>query len=82
MFELSGGGGVERPAILPTYPDDCGVKRSGVLSGKPPATRVVTKTAVTRCILLALKVKLPYSIPSVGPGADPGVQAVSPQVTF
>ena len=22
----------------------------------------------------------PYSIPSVGPGADPGVQAVSPQV--
>jgi len=22
-----------------------------------------------------------YSIPSVGPGADPGVQAVSPQVT-
>jgi len=24
----------------------------------------------------------PYSIPSVGPGADPGVQAVSPQVTI
>jgi len=23
----------------------------------------------------------PYSIPSVGPGADPGVQAVSPQVS-
>jgi len=23
----------------------------------------------------------PYSIPSVGPGADPGIQAVSPQVT-
>jgi len=23
----------------------------------------------------------PYSIPCVGPGADPGVQAVSPQVT-
>jgi len=23
----------------------------------------------------------PYSMPSVGPGADPGVQAVSPQVT-
>jgi len=22
----------------------------------------------------------PYSLPSVGPGADPGVQAVSPQV--
>ena len=23
----------------------------------------------------------PYSLPSVGPGADPGVHAVSPQVT-
>jgi len=23
----------------------------------------------------------PYSLPSVGPGADPGVQAVSPHVT-
>ena len=23
----------------------------------------------------------PYLVPSVGPGADPGVQAVSPQVT-
>jgi len=34
---------------------------------------------------LVIKVKgkvLPYSLPSVGPGADPGVQAVSPQVTF
>jgi len=32
----------------------------------------------------AQKVKgkvFPYSLPSVGPGADPGVQAVSPQVT-
>jgi len=25
---------------------------------------------------------LPYSLPSVGPGADPDVQAVGPQVTF
>ena len=24
---------------------------------------------------------IPYSLPSVGPGADPGIQAVSPQVT-
>jgi len=24
---------------------------------------------------------LPYSLSSVGPGADPGVQAVSPQIT-
>ena len=29
------------------------------------------------------KVKgFPYSLPSVGPGADPGVQTVSPQVTI
>jgi len=37
------------------------------------------------CFLLKwskVKVKFfPYSLPSVGPGADPGVQAVSPQVT-
>jgi len=33
-------------------------------------------------ILLRKKGKVfPYSLPSVGPGADPGVQAVSPQVT-
>jgi len=25
---------------------------------------------------------LPYSLPSIGPGADPCVQAVSPQVTY
>ena len=34
--------------------------------------------------LIALKCKgkgFPYSTPSVGPAADPGVQAVSPQVT-
>ena len=34
--------------------------------------------------LLACKVKgkvFPYSLPSVRPGANPGVQAVSPQVT-
>ena len=27
-----------------------------------------------------VKKVFPYSLPSVGPGADPGVQAVSPQV--
>jgi len=35
-------------------------------------------------MLPRVKVKgkvFPYSLPSVGPGADPGVQAVSPQVT-
>jgi len=36
-------------------------------------------------VLSECKVKgkvFPYSLPSVGPGADPGVQAVSPQVTW
>jgi len=35
--------------------------------------------------MVKVKVKIkafPYSILSVGPGADPGVQAVSPQVTI
>jgi len=33
-------------------------------------------------VLSVVKGKVfPYSLPSVGPGADPGVQAVSPQVT-
>jgi len=32
--------------------------------------------------LIKVKVKaFPYSIPSVGPGVDPGLQAVSPQVS-
>jgi len=39
-----------------------------------------------RCVVFIVKVKkskvFPYSLPSVGPGADPGVQAVSPQVTW
>ena len=34
------------------------------------------------CIIKKVKGKVfTYSLPSVGPGADPGVQAVSPQVT-
>ena len=41
-------------------------------------------TDAERNVMLTLKDKgkgFPYSTPSVGPGADPGVQAVSPQVT-
>jgi len=38
--------------------------------------------AILRTAMHLLKGKVfPYSLPSVGPGADPGVQAVSPQVT-
>ena len=37
----------------------------------------------TRVSVLLIKGKgFPYSLPSVGPGADSGVQAVSPQVTI
>jgi len=37
-------------------------------------------TAVRRLLKVKGKV-FPYSLPSIGPGADPGVQAVNPQVT-
>jgi len=36
---------------------------------------------LTRTLTLEEVEAFPYSIPSVGPGADPGVQAVSLQVT-
>jgi len=39
-------------------------------------------TALTGPLKWLVKGKgFPYSIPSAGPGADPGVQTVSPQVT-
>ena len=38
---------------------------------------------ITPLFLVPVKVTgFPYSLPSVGSGADPGVQAVSPQVTI
>ena len=38
---------------------------------------------ISLTVLVKVKGKgFPYSIPSVGPGADPGVQAVSLQVTI
>ena len=47
--------------------------------------RMETYVVVLSGELLSCKGKtgkvFPYSLPSVGPGADPGVQAVSPQVT-
>jgi len=53
------------------------------------ADAVNTFTMTTFCSVLMQHFQLqlgkgkvfPYSLPSVGPGADPGVQAVSPQVT-
>jgi len=40
--------------------------------------RIVVETAAHD----AKEKGFPYSLPSVGPGADPGVQAVSPQLTI
>jgi len=42
----------------------------------------ITVTCIFQSFTYKVKGKVfPYSLPSVGPGADPGVQAVSPQVT-
>jgi len=45
---------------------------------------IVPDEKCQRVLVLALKKGkgLPYSIPNVDPGADPSVQAVSPQVTI
>jgi len=44
--------------------------------------RLFCKEICSKQFLIKGKGKVfPYSLPSVGPGADPGVQAVSPQVT-
>ena len=52
---------------------------------RPPMEKSVNDTDCLCSILLEVVSKkgegFPYSIPSVGPGADPGVQAVSLQVT-
>jgi len=42
---------------------------------------VVMGTALGTLMVKGKGKVFPYSLPSVGPGADPGVQAVSPQVT-
>jgi len=44
---------------------------------------VVKVQSISKLTLTAVKGKgFPYLLPSVGPRADPGVQAVSPQVTI
>jgi len=57
---------------------------NGVISYALNATSGHLADALFSYISCKVKVKgkvFPYSLPSVGPGADPGVQAVSPQVT-
>jgi len=48
--------------------------------------RLASEKLQARCIIIIVSLKgkgkgFPYSTPSVGPGADPGVQAVRTQVT-
>jgi len=63
-----------------------GAQRSNApISGRFYAARRHPNTIVTYMEILRVISKgkfLPYSLLSVGFGADPGVQAVSPQVTF
>jgi len=53
----------------------------GVCQYSPSDTRLPYQTQAATGIGKGKGKVFPYSLPSVGPGADPGVQAVSPQVT-
>ena len=73
-----------------TSVDFWGVGNSAVVSGENVKSTFESKNFKNVSLLLNGKIKymvkgkgkgFPYWIPSVGPGADPGVQAVSPQVT-
>jgi len=60
----------------------CGVKKAKICR----VVHIELNQLVYENVHAITKVKdkgkvFPYSLPSVGPGADPGVQAVSPQVT-
>jgi len=76
--------------LVLAYPGSSGkraVKRLCVCICCPRPTSAANPPAAAAAVNLdrrtdGLKGKVfPYSLPSVGPGADPGVQAVSPQVT-
>jgi len=55
---------------------------SSFFTGQMPFLPPNQQCQSTEGVKSQLKGKVfPYSLPSVGPGADPGVQAVSPQVT-
>jgi len=63
---------------------------AGMQSQMQPSATDVDVDVVCPCVCVSLFVTImvkgkgkvfPYLLPSVGPGADPGVQAVSPQVT-
>jgi len=78
--DSSTGGGVAPPR---TRGRDAAVARGSNPSlnrsvSAPPRPPLDSSSVVTGVV----KGKVfPYSLPSAGPGADPGVQAVSPQVT-
>jgi len=58
----------------------------GLRASRPYQYVATCRVGLGRVVLSRVEENLkgkvfPYSLPSVGPGADPGVQAVSPQVT-
>jgi len=57
------------------------VTDAGLHSLSATALALGLPTSSTLCIKTGKGKGFPYSIPSVGPGADPGVQAVSQKVT-
>ena len=59
---------------------EVGRNGNGNFSRRPENT--ISTLHLYRCTQNMVKGKVfPYSLPSVGPGADPSVQAVSPQMT-
>ena len=91
MVLVSAAGFQSQSTLSPAVHDDCRTACSQCDDHLPatsrlqsPASRIHTRTPV---LDMAVQVSgtgkvFPYSFPSVGPGSDPGVQAVSPQVTL
>ena len=81
----------EAPPELPFSWGRFGPKKLHVSLGPSESIPVTAPRARFKCVKALDRIIIrgpykkgevfPYSLPSVGPGADPGVQAVSPQVT-
>jgi len=67
-----------RAGVQPTLKTVC---RSNVLAQERGGNWLVCASVCVMCRVKGKGKGFPYSTPSVGPGADPGVQAVSLQVT-
>jgi len=72
--------------LLHKADDDAVIYMAGIYSDFSTHEMIIRHAAQSlhtsaRNLLEDKRKVFPYSLPSVGPGADPGVQAVSPQVT-